>query len=53
MSYRVNELFVDTLQDGEKIPVRLNITLPKMSCDCKYHEIATIQLELSMHFCLN
>jgi len=29
----VSELFVDSPDGAERIPVRLNITLPKMSCD--------------------
>ena len=35
MYCRVSELFVDSPDGAERIPVRLNITLPKMSCDCK------------------
>ena len=35
MYSRVSELFVDSPEGAERIPVRLNITLPKMSCDCK------------------
>ena len=35
---RVNELFVDNPKE-ERITVRLNITVPRMSCECEFFAV--------------
>ena len=37
--FRVSELFVDDPSEIERLPVRVNISLPKMKCDCEFYEL--------------